>query len=299
MLAAIFLAGTVEEAFGSKATEFILSYLAIRSLVLLLYVRSAKYVASARTNLQLYLASYVPSTLLWLVSLGFTGTIHYSLCVLAMTIELIVPIIGSRWLARTPVHPSHLPERFGLLTLIVLGEAIVSVAVRTENTNFGQTLPLLAAIGGFAIAACLWWLYFSFLESMVVIRGIRSVHLYNYGHLPILLGLVTVAVGVDRTIAQIAQPVVETETRWALCGGISLYMSSIMAIAVFSCHNRITIPSIIVVVFTLLLAAFGILPPIVLEALVLGILVIKVRTDILRVSNHHSPVELLDNQSKS
>ncbi|MDZ8260029.1 low temperature requirement protein A [Nostoc sp. ChiQUE01b] len=84
----------------------------------------------------------------------------------------------SRLLVKTPVHPSHLPERFGLLTLIVLGEAIISVATGTANLN-GNVVPILAAVGGFAIAASLWWLYFSFLESAIRIRGIASVHLYR------------------------------------------------------------------------------------------------------------------------
>ena len=295
MLATIFLAAAVHEAFGSKAVEFILSYVTIRSLVLLMYLRSVKYVASAWANLRLYLASYVPSTILWIASLWFTSTTRYSLLVLAMAIELAIPIIGSRLLARTPAHPSHLPERFGLLTLIVLGEAIVSVAVKAESTNLSQTLPLLAAIGGFAVAACLWWLYFSFLESIVVIRGIRSVHLYNYGHLPILIGLVTVAVGVDRTIAEISQPVLTVGTRWALCGGTALYMSSIVAIALSACRKRVTILSLIVIAVTLGLAIFGgLLPPIVIEIAIIAILSIKVRADILANTHHHSPLELSD-----
>lgn len=268
-----------------------LSYVSIRSIVLLLYLRSVKYVASAWANLRLYLASYMPSTILWIASLWFTGTTRYSLWGIAMAIELAMPIIGSRLLARTPVHPSHLPERFGLLTLIVLGEAIVSVAVRTQSTELSQTLPLLAAIGGFVIAACLWWLYFSFLESIVLIRGIRSVHLYNYGHLPILLALVTVAVGVDRTIAEISQPVLTAGTRWALCGGTALYMSSIVAIALSACRKRATILSLIVIAVTLGLAAFGgLLPPIAIEIAIIAILSIKVRADILRSSstNHHN-----------
>jgi low temperature requirement protein LtrA len=219
-----------------------------------------------------------------------------------MAIELAMPLVGSRSLARTPVHPSHLPERFGLLTLIVLGEAIVSVAVGTENTYLSQTLPLLAAIGGFAIAACLWWLYFSFLESVVVIRGIRSVHIYNYGHLPILLGLATIAVGVGHAIAEVTEPVLTSGTRWALCGGIALYMSAIVAIALSACRKRVTILSLGVIAVALGLATFGgSLPPIAIEAGIIAILLIKVRADILRSPSANNPnpppVELLERQN--
>ncbi len=54
-------------------------------------------------------------------------------------------------MATTPVHPSHLPERFGLFTLIVLGELVVSVAGKMANGHW-ELLPTIAAVGGFAIA---------------------------------------------------------------------------------------------------------------------------------------------------
>lgn len=288
MLAVIFLAATVHDAFGNSAVGFVWSYVAIRSIVLLLYVRSIKHVAVAWANLRLYLSSYVPSTLLWLASVWFDGVGRYSLWALAMSIELAAPIIGSRLLVKTPAHPSHLPERFGLLTLIVLGEAIVSVASGTSNLN-GNIVQILAAVGGFVIAASLWWIYFSFLESSIRIRGIASVHLYNYGHLPILLGLTTIAVGVGHTIQEVAQPALETGTRWALCGGVALYALSIIAVMFSACRRQVTIYAIALIAVALGLAIFGAkLPPLAIEGLLIMGLVAKVSVDIFKVSPSHS-----------
>ncbi|BAZ11662.1 low temperature requirement A [Calothrix sp. NIES-4071] len=186
MLAVIFLAANIHNAFDNGAVGFALSYIAVRTIVLALYARAVRHVSVAQATLKLYLASYIPSTILWLISIAAPTPIRYLCWAVAIIIELSTPIVGSRLFANTPVHPSHLPERFGLLTLIVLGEAIVSVATGTTTTNW-ELIPTLAAVGGFALAACLWWLYFNFLETAVIIRGIRSVHIYNYGHLPIII----------------------------------------------------------------------------------------------------------------
>ncbi len=120
----------------------------------------------------------------------------------------------------------------------MLGESIVSVSSTTASGSW-SILPTLAAVGGFGIAACLWWLYFNFLETAVVIRGIKSVHAFNYGHLPILMELVLVAVGTEQTIIETAtHSVLSVGTRWTLLGSVALYMTAIYLIAIAACRRR-------------------------------------------------------------
>ncbi len=149
MLAIVFLGVNIHNAFEGGSTGFALAYVTIRSIVLVLYARASRYVPVARASLKLYLASYVPSTCLWLISIAVPESLRYILWAIAMAIELSVPIIGSRFLSGTPSHPSHLPERFGLFTMIVLGEAIVAVASGTADTNW-QLPSIIAAVCGFA-----------------------------------------------------------------------------------------------------------------------------------------------------
>jgi low temperature requirement protein LtrA len=282
MLAVIFLGATVHNAFSTESVGFVLAYITIRSIVLGLYFRATQYVPTAQSNLKLYLASYVPSTTLWLGSIAFPAPTRYWLWGIAMTIELLIPILGTRILAGTPAHPSHLQERFGLFTLIVLGESIVSVASTTANGSWAF-LPTLAAVGGFGIAACLWWLYFNFLETAVIIRGIGSVHAFNYGHFPIVMGLALVAVGTEHTIVEAADhSVLSAGARWALLGGVALYMTAISFIAVTACRRRFSWQMVITIVLVLGLAILGQnLPPLVLEGLLFALLVAKVSLQVL------------------
>jgi hypothetical protein len=104
--------------------------------------------------------------------------------------------------------------------------------------------------------------------------------------LPILLALVTISVGVGHTIAEASQPLLASGTRWALCGGIVLYMSSIVAIAFSACRKRVTVLSLVVIAVALGLAVFGgSLPPIAIAFGIIVILLIKVREDILNSSS--------------
>lgn len=282
MLAVMFLGATIHNAFDTGAIAFVLSYVAIRSIVLALYWRATHYVRSAQSNLKLYLVSYLPSTVLWLGSFAVPEPTRYVLWAIAMTLELGIPIVGSRILAGTPTHPSHLVERFGLFTMIVLGESIVSITSAAANGTW-TLFPTLAGIGGFGIASCLWWLYFNFLETAVVNQGIRSVHIFNYGHLPIVMGLALVAVGTEQTIAQAAESaVLSAGARWALLGGVALYITAIALISVGACRHRFSWQMVVAIALVIGLAIWGqTLSLLVLEGLLLALLIVKVSIQVL------------------
>jgi low temperature requirement protein LtrA len=293
MLAVICLAANVHNAFSDGAIGFTLAYVTLRSIVLLLYVRAAHYIPVARISVKLYLASCLPGTALWLGSIVMPDPTRWVLWALAMTIELVVPILGSRMLARTPVHPSHLPERFGLFTLIVLGELVVSVVGKMASGHW-ELFPTIAAVGGFAIAACLWWLYFAFLENAVVVRGIGSVHVYNYGHLPILMGLALVAVGIEQTIDAAANDVLSVSARWTLCGGVALYTAAILTILLFTCRHNFSWTTVWAIAIALGLGFFGgSLPPLVLEGSLLAMLLWKV---VLVIRNTDARAEIIEDK---
>lgn len=77
---------------------------------------------------------------------------------IALIISFGTPITG-RLHADIPPHASHFPERFGLFTIIVLGESIVGVVTGAEQ---GELSVWSFAIAAFStvIAFSLWWIYF-------------------------------------------------------------------------------------------------------------------------------------------
>ena len=77
--------------------------------------------------------------------------------------ELSVPVIAELR-PSTSWHPHHIAERYGLFTLIVLGETVsaATIAVQEaldEHDELGDLLPLAA--GGLLIVFAAWWIYFA------------------------------------------------------------------------------------------------------------------------------------------
>ncbi len=76
-------------------------------------------------------------------------------------LEFSVPIIASRS-HKTPFNFEHLVERYGLLNIIVLGEALLSLSMAFAafyESEFSASI-LLNTVWGFLTVFLLWWIYF-------------------------------------------------------------------------------------------------------------------------------------------
>lgn len=78
-------------------------------------------------------------------------------------VELLIPLLAERSY-QTQWHPHHIAERYGLFTIIVLGETIAAstVAVQSaidEHEALGELLPIAA--GGLLLVFAAWWIYFA------------------------------------------------------------------------------------------------------------------------------------------
>ena len=85
----------------------------------------------------------------------------------AMVIDLGTALSARRYQGLLPPQPQHLPERFGLFVVIVLGKSIASI-VRGLSDADVTPLTLASAAAGVVLAFGIWWLYFENLEESLV-----------------------------------------------------------------------------------------------------------------------------------
>lgn len=123
----------------------------------------------------------------------------------ALFVELLSPILAVRSSSERAFHPEHIPERYGLFTLIVLGESVLAVAAGTTDTGWEPT-AVLTAVLGFVAAGCIWWLYFDYVESSALTLGSRAAFFWGYGHLFVYASIAAFGVGVQLAIEGAAQP---------------------------------------------------------------------------------------------
>lgn len=110
-------------------------------------------------------------------------------------LELAVPAVAER-AATTPWHRHHIVERYGLLTLIVLGEILLAASLALRDgfrTGFDMRL-VHVALSALVISFAMWWLYFCEDEQLHG-SGLRRALLWGYGHLPIFAAGAAVGAG--------------------------------------------------------------------------------------------------------
>jgi low temperature requirement protein LtrA len=230
MFAVAVFAANTRDAFEGGSEAFALSYVAVRLVLLVLYARARRHVREARALTTLFLVAFGGAVLVWLASLLVEPPARYWLWALALTIELAAPFPAWRLIPRAPIHPAHIPERFGLLTIIVLGESVLAVVVGVSDVSWTWRSGLAAA-GGFLAAAALWWIYFEFLdESVVTGRGVLGGLVFTYAHYLVVVGLAALGIGVKAAILAAGGKDAYEGTGWLVCAGVAICMLGLAAI---------------------------------------------------------------------
>lgn len=75
----------------------------------------------------------------------------------------MVALIAAERQGRTPWHPHHITERYGLFTLILLGESLLSsanaiITALHDSDTLGPLIQL--SVLAFVVTAALWWICF-------------------------------------------------------------------------------------------------------------------------------------------
>jgi low temperature requirement protein LtrA len=220
------LATTVPAAFEGKANGFALAYACIRIVIVLLYVRARRDVPEARQLTNWFNALFSIAIVLWFVSLAVAPPWKYVLWTAALALELGAPPRAWRMMRDAPIHPSHIPERFGLLTIIVLGEAVIAVVIGTVNVSW-TALSGTTAFAGFLVAASLWWIYFEYLDSSVVARDVLRGMTFVYSHFLVVIGIAAMGVGVRLAVLSAGPGNLYAHSGWVLAAGAALCMTGL------------------------------------------------------------------------
>lgn len=118
--------------------------------------------------------------------------------------EALVPVVGERQ-GRTSWHPHHISERYGLFTLILLGESILASATAIfEAIGKGEQLSQLIAlaVAGLVIATGMWWVYFS-RDSAERLSRAENGFWFGYPHYVVFAAAGAVSAGIELQIDRI------------------------------------------------------------------------------------------------
>lgn len=127
---------------------------------------------------------------------------RFALWGLGLLCDALAPVASLGPQRRLPqLTTSRLPERFGLFTLIVLGESVVgAVSGAAEAGEIGPETAVTAVLG-LALAFTVWWIYFDHVFSRRPRPGIGWTLAWMYSHILLLASLTALGPGVLRVIS--------------------------------------------------------------------------------------------------
>jgi low temperature requirement protein LtrA len=257
MGAMFILALTVPEAFtdipGGLDGPVVLAiaYLLVRMLhVAILYLASEDD-PGLRRQLFRFAPSVLGSTALLLVASQMEGATQTRTWVAVVVVDYVGTILAgaSGWRL---FSAAHFAERHGLILIIALGESIV--AIGQGVTSLPISWPIIAAtILGLTVAGCLWWAYFDVL-AIVAERALRRAEgeerarlardAYSYLHLPMIAGIVLLALGMKKVLEYVGDASHHTVSEplatlplSALYGGVALYLFAHVAFRLRTWHH--------------------------------------------------------------
>jgi low temperature requirement protein LtrA len=226
MLAIAALAIQIPDVAQGDSAGFVVAYVVLRSLLVGLYLRSYRHVPEARPLIARYAWEYSVAIGIWAMSLAFAAPARYVLWAIALAWELSIPTLARKLFTAIPVHASHVPERFALFTIIVLGETIVVVALGTSGSEWAVSSAVIAALG-FAAAAAVWWVYFGGGGEVTLPPSPAAILVFTHVHIPLLAALTAFSAGIALAIEHAADPALDAGARWALAGGAALYLACV------------------------------------------------------------------------
>lgn len=91
--------------------------------------------------------------IIWFLSAFVLTPQRFVVSVLGLIVDFATPLARKLQAGLTP-HLEHLPERFGLFTIIVLGEAIIAVVDGVAEQKWDVS-GAVSAMLGFVVAFCL------------------------------------------------------------------------------------------------------------------------------------------------
>ncbi|WP_312888477.1 low temperature requirement protein A [Nonomuraea rhodomycinica] len=119
-------------------------------------------------------------------------------------LELMVPWWAERTRS-TAWHPHHIAERYGLFTIILLGESVLAVTrgvtAALESTKAGGSLVVIA-VSGLVLLFALWWLYFLAPAGEGLSDRRHRSFRWGYGHYGVFAALAALGAGLEVAVEQ-------------------------------------------------------------------------------------------------
>jgi low temperature requirement protein LtrA len=192
---------SIDEGTTIDNTATVAGYVVMRVPMIFLWLRAARQDQLRRRACQTYAVTIGVAQLGWVALLlaGTTVGVFLAWALMLMLIELVGPVIAERGnKGGTPWHAHHIAERYGLLTIITLGEGVIGTVASLGAVVESQGWSLdaaLVALAGTGLTFGLWWMYFTVPAGEVLEVHRERWFPWGYGHMLIFGSIAATGAG--------------------------------------------------------------------------------------------------------
>jgi low temperature requirement protein LtrA len=198
MTGALILASGAEPVFRDHDLRIpVIGYVIMRIAASLNWLRAAYSDPVHRPAALRYAVGIGLVQIAWIGLLSVPESMRIPGFVVLAAVELLIPVWAEQP-SPTPWHPHHILERYGLFTLLVLGESLLATSIAIEsvadvNNMSGSLVSVI--VGGLLIVYALWWLYFYQRPRSDLMSSLRTAFAWAYGHCVIFAATAAVGTG--------------------------------------------------------------------------------------------------------
>ncbi|MFO1254263.1 MAG: low temperature requirement protein A [Sphingomonadaceae bacterium] len=251
MLLSLTMAAAIPQGFGDGALLFAAAYVSIQVLrTAFVSWAQGREQAGAGRNMLRAVVWFLAAAPFWIGgALSGNPGVQLGLWLAALAIEYTAPLVflrvpglGRSTAADWVISGSHMAERCSLFIIIALGEGLV---VTGAAYSLAPPQPLLdtALVTAFAGSFLMWWLYF----DMGARRGAQHIQnhaapgligrqAFTYWHIPIVAGIVVLAVADELVLAHPSEPL-HTELLAIVLVGTTLFLGGLAGFKRISSGN--------------------------------------------------------------
>ncbi|QWF83136.1 low temperature requirement protein A [Amycolatopsis sp. CA-230715] len=179
-------------------TVIVIGYVLMRLAGVTQWLRAARTDRMRRPTCLRYAGGIVAVQILWIARLALPHDWLLPSFFVLFVFECLVPIwaeqaVGTTW------NRHHIAERYGLFTIIVLGETVIGASAAIQHgIEDGQHLGGLIslAVAGLVLVFSLWWLYFD-QPGHKRLGSFRTAIAWGYGHFLIFASAAALGAGME------------------------------------------------------------------------------------------------------
>lgn len=207
------------------------AYALVRALQIIEIWRAGYYIPQARPLTRHFVRGYGLGIALWWVGVALPTPVGVWFWGAGLAVEVATYLRAAHFKRQFPPHVSHLPERYGLFTTLVLGGCFVGAVAGSATRPASWSAAVLIALA-VAAAAAMWWIYFDRADIEAVtalsdphVASTRPFIVWLFAHLPIAFGLMLAGAGTELLLRAAPHPS-RSVGAVIYVGGVAVFVAS-------------------------------------------------------------------------